>query len=117
MGTLESMESIYATYPSVASHHLGSSNVVGKDVKVVIAFYDPFVYIQYVVPYSPFVVTLLATSNANIASIKAALPKLTTVLEPISTSIAEVEAEESKQSNTTNNDPQLSGSNHDILTT
>ena len=111
--TLESMESIYATYPNIASHHLGSSNIVGKDVKVVVAFYDPFVYIQYVVPYSPFVVTLLATSDANIAFIKAALPKLATILEPISTSIAE----ESIQPNATNNDPQLTGSGEDVLTT
>ena len=88
--TLESMESVYATFPSIASHHLGSSNVLGKEVKLAVAFYDPFVYIQYVVPTSPFVVTLLATPSANIGCIKAFLPKLADILEPLCSNIAEL---------------------------
>jgi len=54
---------------------------------MVIAFYDPFVYIQYVVPSSFFVVTLLATSCANVGAIKSALPLLASLITTLLTSI------------------------------
>lgn len=87
-----------------------------RSVQMVIAFYDPFVYIQYVVPSSFFVVTLLATSCANVGAIKSALPLLASLLEPLSAAATTVATEELILDGSSGASLQ-NGSHEDILVT
>jgi len=75
---LQIMETVWATLPSGASHHL---RLLGNEVKMATAFYDTGILIH--VHYSPLVATFLATPNANIGEIRALLPSFLDSLDPL----------------------------------
>mmetsp|Transcript_56969 Transcript_56969/g.68181 ORF Transcript_56969/g.68181 Transcript_56969/m.68181 type:complete len:202 (-) Transcript_56969:198-803(-) len=76
---LSGVESVWATLPLGAGHHLKSLDV--GDVRIVTAFYETVVLVH--VHLSPLVVTFLATPEANIGAVREVIPQLTEALEPI----------------------------------
>merc|ERR1712071_476490 len=75
---ISGIESVWASLPSGTGHHLRPLGL-GNDVKTVTAFYENCTLLHAYM--SPLVVTILATTDANIGVIRAIFPNLFELLE------------------------------------